>query len=332
MENLETKTYKIVGFRYPLWENCSVQNCRLSYEDKDLNQADAVVFHVQFLLRASNMPRRSRVNQRWIMLLDESPMYHLSSSEKTLNYDGLFNWTMTYKMNSDVPVPYGRTIKKALTTLRYHSSTSEQFWRINLMSSKTKLVAALISHCNTINRRLEYVKVLKSLLQDHLDVIGNCMNGNIICPHHLKDCSILSSYKFYLSFENSNCREYITEKVFWNAFEKYAVPIIMGASLEDCQRLLPPGSYLHVDNFHSAKALVTYLRYLDDNNEYYLKYHEWRDSYTVLNEHGYFGSASKHYCRVCQALNYNSNTTKVYKKLHDFWNMERDCIPSVDCF
>ena len=27
---------------------------------------------------------------------------------------------------------------------------------------------------------------------------------------------------------------------------------------------------------------------------------------TVLNEHGYFGSPIRHYCRLCEALNYNS--------------------------
>ena len=26
--------------------------------------------------------------------------------------------------------------------------------------------------------------------------------------------------RFYLAFENTNCREYITEKMFWNAYQK----------------------------------------------------------------------------------------------------------------
>ncbi|XP_025161943.1 alpha-(1,3)-fucosyltransferase 5-like [Harpegnathos saltator] len=274
------------------------------------------------------MPLRSRVDQRWIILMDESPMYLLSSSQETSNYDGLFNWTMTYRMNSDVPVPYGRTLKKESINFQYYPWISKPFWKTNMMSSKTKLLAVMISHCDSKNQRLKYVEALKSLLQDRLEIIGHCMNGNsTVCPYHFtKDCSVLSSYKFYLSFENSNCREYITEKVFWNAFHKYAVPIIMGAPLEDCQRLLPPSSYLHVDNFHNANMLVKYLHYLDRDNERYLKYHEWRDNYILLNEHGYFGSASKHYCRVCEALNYNPNTVKVYKKLDNFWNKDRDCI------
>ncbi|XP_014487751.1 PREDICTED: glycoprotein 3-alpha-L-fucosyltransferase A-like [Dinoponera quadriceps] len=184
------------------------------------------------------------------MLMDESPMNCLSSSKETLDYDGLFNWTMTYRMNSDVPIPYGRTIRKA-------SSLQSSLWEVNLMDSKTKLLAVMISHCGGRNQRMDYIKALKPLLRDHLDIIGGCISGNsTICPRHFhKDCSVLSSYKFYLSFENSDCREYMTEKVFWNAFHKHAVPIIMGAPLEDCRRLLPPGSYLH-----RIQALLSHLR------------------------------------------------------------------------
>lgn len=50
-----------------------------------------------------------------------------------------------------------------------------------------------------------------------VDVYGAC--GKLACLRSDAKCfKLLSSdYKFYLSFENSNCDYYITEKLFENA-------------------------------------------------------------------------------------------------------------------
>ncbi|EZA62444.1 hypothetical protein DMN91_004015 [Ooceraea biroi] len=311
--------------KFSPWDQCSVRNCTLSYDEKDLHRADAVLFHLHFTKAPSELPARSRRDQRWIFLTDESPFNTFVNSKQELsNYDGLFNWSMSYRMDSDVPVPYGRTVRLPDNAAPNDGS---RHWEAAVTTSKTKLVAVMGSNCGGRNGRWSYVKALKSLLYDDLDILGRCLNGNrTACPGHFnRDCPILERYKFYLSFENSNCREYLTEKVFWNAYDKFAVPIIMGASREDCWRLLPPRSFLHVDDFASADALANYLRYLDRDDERYLQYHDWRRRYQVFNEHGYFGSASKHYCRICEALHYNSIAPKVYTRLDQFWSQQRDC-------
>nr|XP_012233408.1 PREDICTED: alpha-(1,3)-fucosyltransferase 6-like [Linepithema humile]XP_012233409.1 PREDICTED: alpha-(1,3)-fucosyltransferase 6-like [Linepithema humile]XP_012233410.1 PREDICTED: alpha-(1,3)-fucosyltransferase 6-like [Linepithema humile]XP_012233411.1 PREDICTED: alpha-(1,3)-fucosyltransferase 6-like [Linepithema humile]XP_012233412.1 PREDICTED: alpha-(1,3)-fucosyltransferase 6-like [Linepithema humile]XP_012233413.1 PREDICTED: alpha-(1,3)-fucosyltransferase 6-like [Linepithema humile]XP_01 len=309
--------------KFSPWDQCSVRDCILSYDEKDLHQADAVVFHLHRTKSPSELPVRSRVDQWWIFLTDESPFHtFLHNRQKLSDYDGLFNWSMSYRMDSDVPVPYGRTV-------RISSDVSSRDAVVG--TSKTKLVAVMGSNCGGRNGRWSYVKALKSSLRDDLDVLGRCLNGNsTVCPGHFdRDCAALNAYKFYLSFENSNCREYLTEKVFWQAYNKFAVPIIMGASREDCRRLLPPHSFLHTDDFAGANALADYLRYLDRDDEHYLKYHEWRVRYRVINEHGYFGSMSKHYCRICEALHYNSAAPKVYTKLEHWWSKDRDCAPAT---
>lgn len=37
-------------------------------------------------------------------------------------------------------------------------------------------------------------------------------------------------YKFYLAFENSNCRDYITEKAYSNALMRNILPIVVSVS------------------------------------------------------------------------------------------------------
>ena len=38
--------------------------------------------------------------------------------------------------------------------------------------------------------------------------------------HFTRDCPDLLDYKFYLAFENAPCSEYLTEKLWWNAYSK----------------------------------------------------------------------------------------------------------------
>lgn len=139
----------------------------------------------------------------------------------------------------------------------------------------------------------------------------------------------MNDYKFYLAFENGDCREYITEKTWWNAYHKGAIPVIMGASLQDCPRLLPPKSYINVRNFSSPASLASYLMYLNNSLSEYNSYFEWKRNYKVVNEHGYFQSPVYHYCRLCEALNYNDPGPKVYDNLEDFWDRKKDCYEPV---
>ena len=47
------------------------------------------------------------------------------------------------------------------------------------------------------------------------------------------------------------------------------VPVILGSSISDAEALLPPNSFIHVDNFTSPLELANWLRYLDHNDTAY---------------------------------------------------------------
>lgn len=146
------------------------------------------------------------------------------------------------------------------------------------------------------------------------------------CPGGFrKNCVLLQKYTFYLAFENSNCREYITEKAWWNAYHNRLIPIILGPSKADCAQLLPPGSYIHVDDHKSPYQLAQYLLLLIKYPTLYLNYFEWRNKFQVKNEHGYFGSASFQLCRICEAFNYNNLTVGPTKDFRNFWTVQ-DCV------
>ena len=62
------------------------------------------------------------------------------------------------------------------------------------------------------NGRLDYARELSKHIG--VDIYGSC--GSKRCPRTSQHCfdMLNKDYKFYLSFENSNCKDYITEKFF----------------------------------------------------------------------------------------------------------------------
>ncbi|KAF4653266.1 hypothetical protein FOL47_010613, partial [Perkinsus chesapeaki] len=91
----------------------------------------------------------------------------------------------------------------------------------------------------------------------------------------LKQCmrDIAAKYRFYLSFENSRCNKYITEK-FWRPLWKGNVPVVLGGlARTDYDEIAPPGSYIHVDDFKTTRELSNYLQYLTRNDTAYNEYH-----------------------------------------------------------
>ena len=63
------------------------------------------------------------------------------------------------------------------------------------------------------------------------------------------DGMLEQDYKFYLSFENSICVDYVTEK-FYNALLFNTVPVVYGGA--DYSRLAPNMSYINIRNYGSG--------------------------------------------------------------------------------
>jgi hypothetical protein len=118
-----------------------------------------------------------------------------------------------------------------------------------------------VSHCTTNNYREKYAEALKKYVD--VDIYGEC--ANVTCKRKVKEsCFSIEGQKywFYLAFENSNCPDYITEKL-WRALTLPVVPIVMGGG--NYEQDAPPHSFINVNNFPSVKDLADYLTYLTKN-------------------------------------------------------------------
>ncbi|KAF2883569.1 hypothetical protein ILUMI_22633 [Ignelater luminosus] len=298
------------------FEDCSVKNCIVTYKDEDLEIADLVLFQMLFMVGPYELPQTKRnPNQIWTFVTEESPLHsflYFTRYQRYPCFDGFFNWSMTYRMDSDIPMPYGRTI--ALKKEEKHKKFNFEEW--NKSKRQDVLLVNVNSFCRAANSRWEYIDQLQKYITVHR--YGAC--GQYKCPGYVaKECLAASRYKFYLAFENSNCDEYITEKLWWNSFETRSVPIIMGTTPEILNQILPSHSYIHVNDYVNPKDLADYISHLNNTPNKLEKYLEWRNDFKTINEHGYFQSKPVHYCRVCEALNYNNKKKKVYDDLNKSW-------------
>ena len=88
---------------------------------------------------------------------------------------------------------------------------------INYAQNKTKFALWYVSNCYTkgTNKRMELFKELRKYIDiDVFGKAGHCGELGVMDDPCNRDpkCSsqLMSSYKFYLSFENSQCNYYIT--------------------------------------------------------------------------------------------------------------------------
>ena len=182
-----------------------------------------------------------------------------------------------------------------------------------ILGNKSKLVAWFVTHCHTESRREDYVKELKQYIE--VDVYGPC--GSLKCADrvHRESCypMLTKDYKFYLSFENAKCRDYVTEK-FYKALRHYVVPIVNGAA--DYTQFAPEGSFIHIRDFESPQHLAKYLQYLDKNQAAYEQYFEWRKTNVPSYTNGW--------CQLCEMLNNSTLPSKSYDNIYDWW-VEGQC-------
>jgi len=159
----------------------------------------------------------------------------------------------------------------------------------------------------------------------NVDVFGKC--GNMTCNKEggvsSEKCyeMIEKKYKFYLSFENSLCQDYVTEKLF-QVLQHRIVPVVYGAV--NYSLIAPPHSYIDAQKFHGPKQLADYLLFLDSNEAIYNEYFSWKNHYVI--EAGRENMILNAFCKLCKKLHYDK-TPKVYSKIASHWDNDKYCFP-----
>lgn len=227
-----------------IYKGCNYTNCFITDNKayfNDVRYFDVILFNapnIRTYLPITLPPKRSEY-QKYVFVSTESSANYPGARE----YNGIFNWTWTYKLDSDICFSYitvkdqrGVVIgpKEHMHWMNISEMKPTSKYIKRKLRKKRKAAAWFVSNCDTMSDRLRFAQSLQHELEKYsqvLDIYGEC--GKLKCPTdgYYDGCYALieSDYYFYLAFENSFSEDYVTEKLL-TALEHFAVPIVYGGA------------------------------------------------------------------------------------------------------
>jgi len=185
-------------------------------------------------------------------------------------------------------------------------------------------VAWFTSRCFTQSHREDYARRLAKHID--VDVFGRCSNQQCArnSTTHLSSVQCLDMverhYKFYLSFENALCHDYVTEK-FFDLLERRVVPVVLGGA--DYAALAPPHSFIDASQY-SPRQLADYLRRLDADDRLYNEFFWWKPHYRVEGRYPFM--AQRALCQLCRKLHTDGDVS-VYRHAASVFSRQSQCRP-----
>lgn len=190
-------------------------------------------------------------------------------------YKRAFNWTVTYQTDSTIVCPYGRYVtfseeNDEMEKRTISENTGKNNFKRNVTTGAT--VMWMSSNCRATSwPRSKFVRLLGEHIK--IDTYGSC--GEYSCPRSPECVNIIKKYKFYLSLENGEFKDYITEK-FWDPLSYDVIPVVYGPSREDYEKVAPPHSFIHVEDFYNFSDLANYLKKVGENETLFNQYFYWK--------------------------------------------------------
>ncbi|KAM6902133.1 alpha-(1,3)-fucosyltransferase 7 [Xenentodon cancila] len=276
------------------WDLYRIPHCKLVDQRSFFPSADVVVFHNRELIEGSQklpteFPRPR--GQRWAWMSLEPPPHNGNLQQ----FANIFNMTISYRSDADVTVPYGERLPLASEGSLVEDSSV----------NKSSLVCWVVSNYQKHHKRSQVFTELSAVVP--VQIYGRWKQK----PLSSKDLlPTISRCYFYLAFENSVAKDYITEKLWKNAFQGGAVPVVLGPPASHYKDVAPPNSFIHIDEFKSVKEMGEYLQQLAEDKKRYAEYFKWKQHWKVK----LYTDWRERLCNVCSQYKRLSQD-KVYSDL-----------------
>ena len=302
-----------MGFSQCEYNNCQYKSYFTSTDTKPRKpfDADAILIQSAGIWDLSPPPRRDE-DQVFVLAVHDSFSRTKSARDPGvgMKWAELFNWTMTYRLDSDIVYKYANVMKQDNKT----EVVGKNYDKI--YDEKVDKAVWFVSHCKTLSMREHYVR--KMQLEMDIDIFGGC-GVPAPCPKGSGDMIAqcfddhAMKYKYYLAFENTLVEDYVTEKVFrW--YNRDIIVVVRGGS--NYSRILPPGTFVDAGDFASPIELGKYLKQLARDKKRYTDILKKKDNYYSTNKYVPVQEAN---CKLCEYLNNLDDHKKSYGNIFKWW-------------
>ncbi|CAG8671852.1 16589_t:CDS:1 [Dentiscutata erythropus] len=287
------------------WGTCANgAKYRLTTNYTQWRDVDIIYFDYPFFLKIDEppyydmkqMPPHKAGQVWWFRFSDEGLGYYW--------FVGLGNFLNLFDMTMGSPADFFDIFQPAYGIYKGHIP---KFYESHITFNEKKndvLISWMVGNCDPVNNRSDYAYELMQHIT--VDSFGYCLHNKEL-PDQIREkygikkngdtayystnmydvkIDVLSPYKFHLAFENSNCKGYVTEKVY-DSFLGDSIPIYMGAP--DIDDYVPPHSIIKVTDFENVEDLVKYIYKVANNQTLYESYFEWKKDKTYEN-----------FCKLCR--------------------------------
>ncbi|XP_012711801.2 alpha-(1,3)-fucosyltransferase 7 [Fundulus heteroclitus] len=289
------RSYSLTGDK--CLEMSGIGHCFLTDDRSAYPTVDVVVFHHKELSNgASALPLdlRRPAAQHWVWLSLEPPVNNANIKQ----LGGVFNWTMSYRSDADIPIPYGKTLPE------------DGIHGFQRTSNHSCFASWVVSRYKPNQTRAYVYQSLKKYIP--IELYGGWNKKRLPDDRLLPT---ISKCLFYLSFENSESKDYISEKLWRNAFQAGAIPVVLGPSRATYEAVAPPHSFIHVADFTSVAELAAYLKYVAADKQAYEGYFKWHQTHRIKT----YTDWRERLCQIC--LKYpRLPSLKVYQDLEGWVN------------
>jgi hypothetical protein len=294
---------------------------KLSRDPNEIDTADAVLYRA-FHLTPNEFynPPTKQPHQEWIFYETEPP-YRTWDKYRYHNvsiWDKMNMW-ITYSPEADIT--YGMYSAKCTERDGAAVPEGEDF-----SANKKDAALAIISNCLS-SGRVSYIDELRKYFP--VELSGSCGNKTECGGYHSQpDCEekLMGKYKFYLSFENSFCKHYYTEKAI-KTMSAETIPVVLG--YENYTKIIGAGTHVNARDFKSPKDLAKHLHHLSKNKTAYNAIIARKKQ---MNCGKYGRNHEDMLCDMCKKLHDDQGNMKTLPDMRKLWGVKENCMNPRELF